>query len=294
MLTAFHENGDLDWRGIEALTEWYLAQGSAGLFANCQSSEMYLLDGDERVALTRSVVKRAGVQAPVVTTGTFGGPIEEQAEFVKRIADAGVAAVVVIPNQLASAEEDESVLRQRLETLMRLTDHIPLGFYECPAPYHRLLSADLTRWAAATGRFIYLKDTTCDPDAIRAKLHAVDDTPLGLYNANAQSALESLRDGAAGVSPIAANVYPELFSWLCANYASHPTEACKVQRFLRLAEPAVGVQYPASAKRTLQLRGLPITARCRAMQLRADHNLRSTQDSLLEALAELKNDLAIA
>ena len=40
MITPFHEDGDIDWDGLENLIEWYIAHGAQALFAVYQSSEM--------------------------------------------------------------------------------------------------------------------------------------------------------------------------------------------------------------------------------------------------------------
>ncbi len=287
MLTPYTDDGAVDWRGIDAVTDWYLDNGSAGLFANCLSSEMFHLSADERIALVSRVRSRAAGRVPVVATGNFGGSIAQQAESIRRMAGTGVQAVVVLPNMLVTAEDSDDVLKQQLDALMAATGDIPLGLYECPAPYKRVISADLTAWAAASGRFRYLKDTTCDPAAIRAKLAAARGTPLNLYNAYTGGALESLDDGAAGLSPIAANCYPELFSWLCANHREQSALAVRVQRAVRVLESAVCVQYVASAKRIMGLRGLPVGTRCRHMTLHVDHELITLHEALLETVAEL-------
>ena len=43
MITPFTEAGEIDYEVLEATTEWYIASGCSGLFAVCQSSEMYTL-----------------------------------------------------------------------------------------------------------------------------------------------------------------------------------------------------------------------------------------------------------
>ena len=74
-----------------------------GLFAVGQSGEMFALDNRERLALAQRVVDRAAGRVPVVASGTFGGPIAQQAEFIKQMADTGVQAVTVIAGVMASA-----------------------------------------------------------------------------------------------------------------------------------------------------------------------------------------------
>lgn len=280
MLNAFNEDGSIDWPGVDALTDWYIEGGSAGLFACCGSSEMFHLDDGERLDVTRRVVSRSGGRVPAVATGTFGGPVEDQAAFVRRMADTGVDAVVVIVCLLAERNEDEDVLKRNMERLLELTDPVPLGLYECPTPYHRKLSPDLFGHLGATGRFLYHKDTVCDIDLLRLKIDAVRQTRLGVYNAHFETGLDGLRYGAAGISPVAANVFPALFSWLCAEYDGQPETAEEVQRMMTSLAPVVNNKYLVTCKRYLQRIGLPITTYCRS----TDATLTAFDEGLIDGL----------
>src|SRR5688572_3459973 len=80
MITPFLENSTIDFNGLSALIDFYLAAGVKGFFANCLSSEMYQLDERERLALTRHVVNRVNGAVPVVATGSFGLTMNERVE----------------------------------------------------------------------------------------------------------------------------------------------------------------------------------------------------------------------
>ncbi len=290
MLTSFEEDGAIDWEGVDALTDWYIASGAGGLFACCLSSEMYALTPEERLALARRVVARSDRRVPVVATGTFGGEVERQAAFVRQMAETGVAAVVVITSQLAAADEDESVFATWMERLLERTAPVPLGLYECPVPYKRVLVPQTVAWLARTGRFRYLKDTTCDLAAIQAKLEAIRGTPLGLFNAHTPTALASLQSGAAGLSPIAANYYPGLYAWLCAHHADCPRQAQDLQRSLTLMEGVARAHYPTAAKAFLRDGGLPVGTRCRAQHVSLSADDRMLLASLGEEADRLLQD----
>ncbi|RZM06567.1 MAG: dihydrodipicolinate synthase family protein, partial [Pedobacter sp.] len=105
MLTPFKDNGAIDFDGLTKLTALYIEAGAAGLFANCLSSEMFELSEDERFSVVEHVVKAANGAVPVVATGTFGGPIAQQADFVKKIYSAGVDAVIGITGLLAEEKD---------------------------------------------------------------------------------------------------------------------------------------------------------------------------------------------
>ena len=47
MLTPLQQNGDVDYPALEELINWYIKEGSSGLFAVCQSSEMFYLSMEE-------------------------------------------------------------------------------------------------------------------------------------------------------------------------------------------------------------------------------------------------------
>ena len=292
MLTAFRDDGSVDGDGVDALVDFYIDGGSKGLFAVCQSSEMYHLSDDERLDLASRVVDRAAGRVPVVATGTFGGFVDQQAAFVRRMAETGVDAVVVLTNQLCPQEAREPALRAALEQLAEATDPLPLGLYECPEPHHRLISRRLVAWAAATGRFRYMKDTSRDPSLLGPKLRAAAADPgFAMFNAAAASALPSLRLGAAGLSPVAANVYPDLFAWLCANPGHE--KAAWAQRRLTLLDSVVKLKYPQSAKRYLARRGLPVGPRTRVGEHPWDGYDELIHDALHQTLGEVRAELGL-
>ncbi len=293
MLTPFRDDGSVDWPGVDALTDWYIASGVAGLFAVCLSSEMYHLSPQERVQLAARVVQRSAGRVPVVAAGAFGDSLEQQAAAARRIADTGVAAVVLTANQLAAETGSDAAWQENAEAMLDACPLIPLGLYECPVPYHRTLSAELTGWAAQTGRFLFLKDTCCRRDQLEAKLKRLDGSPLRSYNAHCPTLLHSLCTGGAGYSGIAANFYPELFVRLCAQFADRPAEASRLQRFLTLADLTIRMRYPASAKRYLGLLGLPIGSFCRLPMPapRADDDEEMMLANLRQAVDEMKDEL---
>ena len=263
MLTPFHSNGDIDWHGLDALVDWYIESGVAGLFSVCLSSEMYYLSPDERVRLAAHVVARAGERVPVIAAGAFADSLSQQVDRVKRIADTGVAAVVLTVNQLAEEGEADTVWQRHAQSMLDACGEISLGLYECPHPYHRKLSPELLGWAAQSGGFRFLKDTCCRRDLIAAKLDVTRGTGLRWFNAHCPTLLYSLQLGGHGYSGIAANFYPELFVRLCESFRTEPEVAVGLQRFLTLADGTIRHRYPASAKRYLASLGLPIGATCR-------------------------------
>lgn len=259
MLTAFTPEGEIDMAGVDRLTDWYVESGSAGLFAVCLTSGMFDLTPDERIALAERVVRRVDGRVPVVASGTFDTDVAQQAAFVRRMADTGVAAVVCLVNYMATEDEPDTTWQARTEQLLEQTDNIPLGLYECPAPYHRQVTPELLAWAAGTGRFVFMKETSAQSAVLHDKLAAIQGTPLRVFNACAINLLPSLRDGAAGFCGLCANFFPALPAWLCAHFQDDPTTAEELQAFLSVSGGIVSMKHPAGAKHLLRLSGLDIT-----------------------------------
>ena len=175
MLTPFTEEKKVDYPGLEALTRWYLEHGAAGLFAVCLSNEMELLTEEERLTIS-SCVKKAAGEIPVASTayveveeggksgGGSGDALQELIDSVYRMSATGVDIVVLLTNSLAGRTESEEQVRTAIERILKEAPEVPFGLYECPKPYKRLFSPELVKWCARTGRFVFYKETSLNPD----------------------------------------------------------------------------------------------------------------------------------
>ena len=291
MITPFNHDKTIDWHCVDALVEWYIDGGVAGIFGVCLSSEFYELSPEERLELAARVVRRSAGRVPVVASGTFGGPLEEQAQYMRKIFDTGVSAVVVLTCQLVGQEEADPMWLARAQRLQQLTADLPLGLYECPVPYKRLMSAELMGHLAASRRFVFHKDTSCDAVAIEAKIGAVLGSRLNFYNAHLPTLLHSLKAGGNGYSGIAANYYPELIAWLCAHFEDQPGEARRLQDMLTTADLTAHQKYPTAAKVFLRLRGLDIEPVCRVQEVTLDSREMQTLQDLLGCVEDAHSQL---
>ena len=296
MLTPFKDNGDIDFYGLAKLTELYIESGAAGLFANCLSSEMFELSETERIQIIEEVIKVADGQIPVVATGTFGTDLQKQADFIKKVYATGVKAIIGITGLLAQETDKDEVFEANIFKLLELTGNIPLGFYECPVPYKRLINPDLLGRIVATGRVTYHKDTCLDINQIKAKIAATQGHEFGLYDAYMAHAVESLKAGAAGLSCIQGNFFPELVVWLCDNYNNEQlkNEVDTVQQFFIDNMDVMHNVYPTISKYYLQKRGLEISTFTRRNNVGIfDANIERGIDALHDRYNVLCNEIEI-
>ncbi|MBX3256074.1 MAG: dihydrodipicolinate synthase family protein [Chitinophagaceae bacterium] len=286
MITPFTPQAEIDFDMLKKLVDFYLAAGVKGLFANCLSSEMYSINEEERLALTRAVVEYVNGRVPVVATGSFGLTIEDKATFTKKMYDTGVDSVVLITAHYAGQEESDELMLQRFEKMLSLTGNIPLGLYECPVPYKRLVSPEMLKTLVSTGRMHYHKDTCCNVEQVRAKLEAIKGSNMQFYDAHTPNGVASMSMGAAGLSSIAGNFYPEILVWLCdhVNDPAKQKEVEWIQSELTRLDPLVHTAYPMSSKFFLQLRGLPIHTISRSHALEPTPKEKAAIHAILDTL----------
>lgn len=295
MLTPFLSNGNIDYPALTQLTEIYLQAGSSGLFANCLSSEMFELSDKERIDAIKHVIEVVNGAVPVVATGTFGGAISKQADFVKRVNDTGVEAVIAITSLLADDNQDDEVFGDNVYDLLKQTGNIPLGFYECPVPYKRVIKPKQLADFVSTGRVIYHKDTSLDLAQIKDKINLTKDYNFGLYDAYIVHAVESLKAGSAGLSCIQGNYFPELIVWLCDHYNDETLkeEVTIVQQFLIDNMDVMHNVYPIVSKYFLQKRGLDISTFTRRDVGSFTPNVVKEVEKLFDDYTALRSDLNI-
>lgn len=260
VITPFKENASIDYEALDKLVEWYIENGAAGLFATCQSSEIFFMSLDERRELTRFIVKKVAGRVPVIASGHISYDLDDQGKELNEIAQCGVDAVILISNRLAAPYESDDVFLERLDTVVRsIPKEVPLGFYECPYPYKRLLTVPVVDYCVKTGRFCFLKDTCCNIEQIKEKIEHMKGSAMRLYNANTATLVESLKIGAAGYSGVMANFQMKLYSWLVRHWKDNRELTEEVQSILTVCSFIEMKNYPANAKCYLNLSGVPMS-----------------------------------
>ena len=258
MVTPFTADNKIDYNGVLKILEWYSENGVDGIFAICQSSEIFFLSFEERLELLKFIIKNLPKGMSIVASGHTADDLDTQIYEANAFIDQGIDAYVFIANRFAKQDAGDDVFLANYEKMVSSIPEIGLGVYECPYPYKRLMSPEVLRQCALDGRLKFLKDTCCHIEEIKAKLAAVDGLGLKIYNANSATLLESLEAGCAGFSGVMGNFHPEIYSWLCKNYKAEPEKAKEVQAFLAFASLAECQYYPVNAKYHLGLCGVDI------------------------------------
>lgn len=259
MITPFTDDNKIDFDGVLKLLDWYHGKGVDGIFAICQSSEIFCLTFSEKLELLQFIMKNKPDDMTVVASGHTADDLNLQIEEAKVFAQEGIDAYVFISNRFALENESDDVL---LERMFKAADSLPgsdFGVYECPYPYKRELSPYVLREMAKDGRFLFLKDTCCSTEKLKLKLEAVKGGDLKIYNANAATLLESLKMGCSGYSGVMGNFHPELYSQLIKAFNSGDMKKAELlQNIVGYLSVTECQYYPVNAKYYLSLDGVDI------------------------------------
>lgn len=259
MITPYKTDGSIDFDTAEKYVDWYYENGLDGIFAVCQSSEIFYLSFEERLELIKFIMANKPEGMDIVASGHTSDDLDVQIAEAKAFIETGIDAYVFISNRFAKEDEDDDVLLKNMEYVANALPDIPLGVYECPYPYKRELTPYVMKKMAESGRYMFIKDTCCDLNKIQAKLDAIKGSDIMIFNANGATLAESIRMGCEGYSGVMANFHPELYSQLIESIKNGDEEKAKFLEnmvgFFSLTECQC---YPVNAKYYMSLDGVDI------------------------------------
>jgi len=208
LITPF-KNGAVDLKGLKALVEWHIAEGSHGLVPVGTTGESPTLSHEEHEAVVSAVVEAAAGRIPIVA-GAGSNNTAESLRFMHHAEDVGAsAALVVTPYYNKPTEEG---LIAHFKTLHDACD-LPIVIYNIPGRSVVDMSPETMGELAKLPRIIGVKDATgdlarvcqqritCGPDFLQ--ISGEDATAHGF---NAQ--------GGIGCISVTANVAPALCAQL--------------------------------------------------------------------------------
>jgi 4-hydroxy-tetrahydrodipicolinate synthase len=257
LLTPFHADGTIDWENYEHYVDWQLSHEPHGLFAVCGSSEMKWLTLEERLELARSAVVRAG-RTPVVATANLETDLAAHVDEITRMADTGVAGVVLVPPDGLGDEPAHFA-----DYMANLAEHAPCPviLYEWPLRKPYLIPADLYGSLVREQGVIGIKDTTCTVEGIQAKIAAAPESIV--YQANTPYLMEAIEMGARGCMAINSAAAGDLVVRFWQAATTGDPEAKRSHQQLVFLDSVLRFGYPATAKQLAILRGVPMEIHCR-------------------------------
>ncbi|MDD3057748.1 MAG: dihydrodipicolinate synthase family protein [Sphaerochaeta sp.] len=259
MITPFTEDNKVDFAGVRKLTDWYIDRGCDGIFAVCQSSEMFFLSEQEKLDIAKAVVEAAAGRVKVIASGHTSDDHAKQIAELGAMAETGVNAVVLVSNRMAKQDEGADVFNANAQDIFAQLPSVTFGLYECPYPYLRLLDDEFLSWAAKEDKLVFLKDVSCSLEIEKRRVELVKGTNLALFNANTATVLDSWIAGYHGYNGVMANFHIDIYKWLYEHFRENEALAREVSDFLTIAGVSEARSYPVNAKYHYNLTDIPMS-----------------------------------
>ena len=265
LITAFTPDGDLDIAANRSIIRRAMDMGASGVFAVCQSSEMFFLSMDEKVTLANIAIEETAGRASVVVSGHTADTIDGQLEEISELVQLKPDVYVLVTNRLDINNEGFDAFTGNLKRILEAFPDVSFGLYECPFPKIRLLSDEELKWCCDSGRILFLKDVSCNAEIEARRATIARGSALKLFNANTETLLASLRSGYNGYNGVMGNMHIDIYRWLY----THPYHelAQPVQEWLTERAFIETPAYPIIAKYYLQLKGYPISVYTRSKDM---------------------------
>jgi 4-hydroxy-tetrahydrodipicolinate synthase len=294
MITPFTEDNRVDFKAVKELTEWYIDRGSDGIFAVCQSSEMFFLSPQEKLDIATAVVEAADGRIKVIASGHTADDPAQQIEELGAMAETGVDAVVLVSNRLAKQEEGADIFNARAQQIFDQLPSVTFGLYECPYPYLRLLDDEFLAWAAREDKLVFLKDVSCSLEIEKKRVQLVEGTDLALFNANTATLLDSWIAGYHGYNGVMANFHIDIYKWLYEHWREDEALARRVSDFLTVTAITEARAYPTNAKYHYDLTDVPMSLVTRSKDPSLlNENARHEIHSLIRMEQAMRRELGL-
>ncbi len=255
VITPFDGAGALDIAAARTILQRLKEQGVHGFFVAGSTGEAWALDDDERIRLAELALEVAGGAVPVFT-GSGRASTRATLALARRLAAAGVDAVVLPPPDFVRPKEDE-LLAYFGEVAAAVPCKVVL--YNIPQfTGYGLSPALVGRVAAACENLAALKDS-CGDLTLTLEFRRVLPERVGVFTGADPLVLAVLLGGGQGAVLGSASVFPALSlavfdAWRTGNLAAARDAQARLLPFWLFAR---GPTFPAAYKAAAELLGLP-------------------------------------
>ena len=254
IVTPFAD-GKIDFKSLESLVKWHIAEGSHGVVPVGTTGESPTLSHDEHEDVIRSVTETAGRKFPVIA-GAGSNSTAEAIRFVNFAEEVGAdAALVVTPYYNKPTQQG---LYEHFRTLHDAS-RIPIVIYNIPGrSVIDMMPATMGKLAQLP-RIVGVKDATGDVVRVSEQRATCGEDFIQLSGEDA-SALGFNAHGGRGCISVTANVAPRL----CAEFQEATLEgnyskALEIQDLLLPLHESIFLEPGLSGAKY----GLSVLGRCR-------------------------------
>ncbi|KWQ04094.1 MAG: 4-hydroxy-tetrahydrodipicolinate synthase [Acinetobacter harbinensis] len=222
IVTPMFEDGSVDWKGLEKLVEWHIAQGTNSIVAVGTTGEASTLSMAEHTQVIKEIIRVANKRIPVIA-GTGANSTREAIELTKEAKELGAdAALLVTPYYNKPTQEG---LYQHYKAIAEAVD-LPQILYNVPGRTGvDMLNETIIRLADIP-QIVGIKDATGDVPRGKELIDGLQGKNMTVYSGDDATAYQLICLGAHGNISVTANIIPQQMSQICAAaLAGHAEQA---------------------------------------------------------------------
>ncbi|MCA0318683.1 MAG: dihydrodipicolinate synthase family protein [Proteobacteria bacterium] len=140
--TPFHEDGRIDEKSTDSMVDFYRACGCDGMTILGVMGEAPKLSGEESIAISKQIIKRAGPSMPVIV-GVSAPGFAAMKSLARTVMDAGAAGVMIAPPN--TLRTDDQILTYYKQAVDAIGDDIPFCIQDFPLTFSVQMSPKVIR-----------------------------------------------------------------------------------------------------------------------------------------------------
>ncbi len=231
IVTPMLADGKVDWKSLETLVEWHIAEGTDAIVSVGTTGESATLDIEEHIEVIRRTVQLAKGRIPVIA-GTGSNATTEAIEQTRAAQAVGAdAALLVTPYYNKPPQEG---LYRHFKAIAEAVK-IPQILYNVPGRTGcDMLPATVARLAKIPN-IVGIKEAKGELSRIKELLALELGSNFAIYSGDDATACESILIGGHGDISVIANVAPRKMHQMCAAaLAGDRAKAERIDAELRL------------------------------------------------------------
>lgn len=256
MITPFDKDEGLDIQAVKELVRYLMDKGVHGLFIAGTNGEAHLMNADEVVALTRTVVSEVAGRIPVIS-GAGRCSTWETIKLANRLKEAGADYIsLVSPSYLVPKQPD---LYNHYKLISEHVD-APLILYNIPSQTKLEIAPETVEKLAQLDNICGIKDSGGNIDIQKAYIDISKKYDFDVLNGSDSLILDTFKLGAVASVAATANILPALEVELYECFKMRDME--KAQELRKQMDPLrmnlkKGVA-PCIMKKTMNLMGVQV------------------------------------
>ena len=238
IVTPMRPDGSIDPSAWDALLDWHLASGTAGIVIGGTTGESVTLTDAELGQLVASARQRLGGRLPIIA-GVGGSSTAAVAERARSLDASGADALLVV-TPAYNRPTQEGLYRHF--AAVAAASSLPLVLYNVPSRTAVDLLPDTVGRLAKLPRVVAVKEAVASIGRIR-DLVAACGPEFDVLSGDDATAREAVAAGARGVISVTANVAPEpMARMMAAALRGDPAAAARIDAALAALHQALFVE----------------------------------------------------